>query len=464
MANKLARDDRQSVLQVGSYRTDNAVNLNGVASADITDQFAYDTVVRVKSHNGDNWITRFPNDNLVDTIVVAGASPSGFDGTYTLSGNEWINGDYTLRYDGDVKGWTISKDETAYEQIAFNNEFFISQNTEDDVTQPPIAGWAIYEDILHAVTVSGAGLDTADGVYLVYSDNEWKVSASGDYKLTNDGVDGWKLTNETYGGGYENSVSGDNPPLTGWTVQTGSLYEVSATGAGLDDANGAYVLDTTAFNTTRWVNGDYTLTNEATAGWKITNNVYDIGGYTSSVSGDYPALTGWVLEDNTLYEISVASLSGGDADNYVGTYSFNTPTNFRNGLQYDITNDGGSGWRLYDHFSGVGFTNSTSGDFPPSTGWTTLSGALSASGADGVVVSYDDPTATPTISYDDPTPAPTMSYFEVPTSAPTVSFTNTASANVGMLLEDGEEITVLMYQGEYLATAGGELNIVPVEK
>ena len=55
---KLARDDKGSILQVGSYRTDLYQNLDGSAGSAITAEFTKNnTVVRLKSYSGDNWIT-----------------------------------------------------------------------------------------------------------------------------------------------------------------------------------------------------------------------------------------------------------------------------------------------------------------------------------------------------------------------------------------------------------------------
>ena len=54
MGFKLARDDRQSILQVGSYLTETYQNI--ASGGTIT--MAFDTVVRLVAVDGDAWISR----------------------------------------------------------------------------------------------------------------------------------------------------------------------------------------------------------------------------------------------------------------------------------------------------------------------------------------------------------------------------------------------------------------------
>lgn len=63
---ELAKDDRQNVLQVASYETPLFQNIDGLSVSASTVAFTSDTVVRVKSYGGDNWITIGPTA-VVDT-------------------------------------------------------------------------------------------------------------------------------------------------------------------------------------------------------------------------------------------------------------------------------------------------------------------------------------------------------------------------------------------------------------
>lgn len=55
---KLARDKTKAVLQVGPYRTDLYQILDGTSATASSTVFTYDTVVRLDSYVGDNWIMR----------------------------------------------------------------------------------------------------------------------------------------------------------------------------------------------------------------------------------------------------------------------------------------------------------------------------------------------------------------------------------------------------------------------
>jgi len=54
----LGRGSKGEVAQVGSYRTDLFQNIDGLLASAITTAYTYNTIVRVKSYGGDNWVTR----------------------------------------------------------------------------------------------------------------------------------------------------------------------------------------------------------------------------------------------------------------------------------------------------------------------------------------------------------------------------------------------------------------------
>lgn len=58
----LALDQDGKVLQVASYDTKNAENLDGTSASDISNEFTSNTIVRLKSYDNDNWIN-ISNDN-----------------------------------------------------------------------------------------------------------------------------------------------------------------------------------------------------------------------------------------------------------------------------------------------------------------------------------------------------------------------------------------------------------------
>jgi len=95
MALKLARDDRQSILQVGSYKTDEAqIVLDGANST----EFEYDTVIRIQVISGDNWIVRgtpavpadetgmlMPDGSEITMLVYAGETVGTFGGDINIT-------------------------------------------------------------------------------------------------------------------------------------------------------------------------------------------------------------------------------------------------------------------------------------------------------------------------------------------------------------------------------------------
>lgn len=64
MALTLARDDRQAILQVGSYRTDQFQLVDGSGGSAVSTTFAHNTIVRIKAYSGDSWVK-------IDTVGTA---------------------------------------------------------------------------------------------------------------------------------------------------------------------------------------------------------------------------------------------------------------------------------------------------------------------------------------------------------------------------------------------------------
>lgn len=132
MSMKLARDDRQAVLQVGSYKTIGYINLDGTIYNDRTEAFDYNTIIRLKSYDGDNWITRlslkdYPLNSIhiyIDSIL---DSSYGYN---TLSGN-WDDGsDAYISYNSIVKRWELIN----IADIIYTNSTYVGVN-------PPKTGW-----------------------------------------------------------------------------------------------------------------------------------------------------------------------------------------------------------------------------------------------------------------------------------------------------------------------------------
>lgn len=169
MANVLARDDRQSVMQIGSYRTDKFENINGISGSVSSSIFEFTTSVRVKSYGGDNWVSRFSATSIPEEVVISAVGDAGFIGTYTKTTDnpsgfftgqvyKFVAGDtYWMGYMFSEDRWVVFSDigVKAYEVVIGNNGV------------PPVGTWVPYTG---ATFVAPAGTATVDAhIYLAVS-------------------------------------------------------------------------------------------------------------------------------------------------------------------------------------------------------------------------------------------------------------------------------------------------------
>lgn len=88
MQSFLARDDRGSVAQVGSYLTMDSITLTTGQTMVAADTGMY----RVKSYGNANWISRFTLEHdRISTITLSNTQISGGDGDYVWNGvDKWV--------------------------------------------------------------------------------------------------------------------------------------------------------------------------------------------------------------------------------------------------------------------------------------------------------------------------------------------------------------------------------------
>jgi hypothetical protein len=177
MSTKLARDDRQSVMQVGSYNTDAFQNITTA-----TPEYVYDTVARVKSYGGDNWISRgsvlpvpVTLENADDPgkiIDVTGFSVPEWNLSYTHdSSSSWTNGLRSIFWYTTGEFWVMTDSDFGDTWISETSEFKFPHTTwvsDYDTKYPgstPASGtigeFAITPD--DPVGVVGEGLLLAEG-------------------------------------------------------------------------------------------------------------------------------------------------------------------------------------------------------------------------------------------------------------------------------------------------------------
>lgn len=153
MQNYLARDDRGSILQVGSYSTASYINLDGTSTADRSTMFTEHRVLRIKSYGGDNWVTRFtPLTHRILTFTVADAGiiqVQDFDGEFewTEVSGGWVNTeeDSTILY-YETSAWFMEYDGVKYyKRIApqtINPPFDRWEAIEEGLEENPVINYS----------------------------------------------------------------------------------------------------------------------------------------------------------------------------------------------------------------------------------------------------------------------------------------------------------------------------------
>lgn len=138
MGTKLARDDRQSVLQVSSYKTETYQNIDGLIASASTDAFEYDTIARVKSYGGDNWVKRETTlsykNQAGSTVTVGGAGTTEFNTTFTWNSTGLFlsGGTLQLYFSGGDGAWAL------FDSVS--NKAYYAIGT---IASIPTTGWVV---------------------------------------------------------------------------------------------------------------------------------------------------------------------------------------------------------------------------------------------------------------------------------------------------------------------------------
>lgn len=125
----LGRGQKGEVAQVGSYRTDLYQNITSASTV-----FGYNTIMRIQSYLGDNWITR---SNTLSQPATIDANITGATVTFEGSGEDYLNG-LELTWISD-KRW-LNQNAQPWELIWEDNVWKITNLGTDieyvDITTP----------------------------------------------------------------------------------------------------------------------------------------------------------------------------------------------------------------------------------------------------------------------------------------------------------------------------------------
>lgn len=134
----LARDNRGSIMQIGSYDTTDAIVLDGTSASDITALYPYDQSIRLIGFSGDNWITRATlRTDKIDTLIVTGGGLADTNASYTYSGSTWLSplDEYQIYYNTTDRLWAIELYDDPY-TVCYTNPAI-------NATNPPKTGWVV---------------------------------------------------------------------------------------------------------------------------------------------------------------------------------------------------------------------------------------------------------------------------------------------------------------------------------